>query len=103
MMVTLILVTMKMVTKVLIMMTIITMLLPLNDDDNNDRDVTSDKCGVFFPLLSHHDGTVRPTVLRTYGDDNGVDITKKILLLDLMMLEKMIMMMMEVVMMNART
>ena len=59
-----------MVTKVLIMMTIITMVLPLNDDDNNDRDVTSDKCGVFFPLLSHHDGTVRPTILRTYGDDD---------------------------------
>ena len=69
MMVTVILVTM-MVTKVLIMMTIITMVLPLNDDDNNDRDVTSDKCGVFFPLLSHHDGTVRPTILRTYGDDD---------------------------------
>ena len=79
MMVTLILVTMKMVTKVLIMMTIITMVLPLNDDDNNDRDVTSDKCGVFFPLLSHHDGTVRPTILRTYGDDDG-DITMKILI-----------------------
>ena len=52
------------------MMTIIMMVLPLNDDDNNDRDVTSDKCGVFFPLLSHHDGTVRPTILRTYGDDD---------------------------------
>ena len=65
------------------MMTIITMVLPFNDDDNNDRDVTSDKCGVFFPLLSHHDGTVRPTILRTYGgngDDDGGDITKKILI-----------------------
>ena len=62
------------------MMTIITMVLLLNDDDNNDRDVTSDKCGVFFPLLSHHDGTVRPTILRTYGDDDGGDITMKILI-----------------------
>ena len=51
-----------------------------DDDDDNDRDVTSDKCGVFFPLLSHHDGTVRPTILRTYGDDDGGDITMKILI-----------------------
>ena len=36
-----------------------------DDRDDDDRDVTWDKCGVFFPLLSLHDGTVQPTILST--------------------------------------
>ena len=36
--------------------------------DDDDRDVTLDECGVFFPLLSLHDGTVQPTILSTYFD-----------------------------------
>ena len=36
-----------------------------DDDDDDDRDVTWDKCGVFFPLLSLHDGAVQPTILST--------------------------------------
>ena len=36
-----------------------------DDDDDDDRDATWDKCGVFFPLLSLHDGAVQPTILST--------------------------------------
>ena len=42
--------------------------------DDDDRDVTLDECGVFFPLLSLHDGTVQPTILSTTNTLTGMII-----------------------------